>query len=76
MAELPSARLQVDKPPFTSVGIDYFGPYFVKQGRSMVKRFGCIFTCMTTRAVHIEIAHSLSSDSILMAFRRFVWSKR
>ena len=72
MAELPSARLQVDKPPLSSVGIDYFGPYFEKQYRSMVKRFGCIFTCMTTRAVHIEIAHSLSTDSFLKAFRRFV----
>ena len=38
MADMPSCRLQSDKPPFHNVGVDYFGPFFVKQGRSMIKR--------------------------------------
>lgn len=54
------------------LGSIYFGPYDVKQGRSTVKRYGVLFTCLTTRAVHIEIAHTLDTDSCLNAFRRFV----
>ena len=72
MASLPEDRLIPDKPPFTYVGIDYFGPLEVKQGRSRVKRYGCLFTCLTTRAVHIEIAHSLDTDSMINALRRFI----
>ena len=72
MANLPETRLTPNKPPFSYTGIDYFGPFQVKQRRSKVKRYGCIFTCFTTRAVHIEIAHSLDTDSMLNALRRFV----
>ena len=72
MASLPQTRLTPDKPPFTYVGIDYFGPYLVKQRRCTVKRNGCVFTCFTTRAVHIEISHSLDTDSMLNALRRFI----
>ncbi|KAJ8333724.1 hypothetical protein SKAU_G00410430 [Synaphobranchus kaupii] len=72
MANLPQDRLLPDKPPFTNVGVDYFGPFDVKQGRSTVKRYGVLFTCLTTRAVHIEVAHTLDTDSCLNAIRRFV----
>ena len=61
-----------DLPPFSLVGIDYFGSFMVKQGRSQVKRYGCIFMCLTVRAVHIEIAHSLETDSFINALRRFI----
>ena len=72
MSDLPVARLQYMRPPFHHVGIDYFGPYLIKQGRSLVKRYGCLFTCMTVRAIHIELSHSLSTDSFLCALRRFI----
>ena len=72
MGDLPEGRLQAESPPFRYVGIDYFGPLFVKQARSTVKRYGVIFTCLTCRAVHLEIAHSLDTNSFLSAFRRFV----
>ncbi|XP_063405949.1 uncharacterized protein LOC134689913 [Mytilus trossulus] len=71
MAPLLEEQLTADKPPFTFVGVDYFGPLNVKLGRSIVKRYGCLFTCLTTRAVHIEIAHSLNKDSFISAFQRF-----
>ena len=71
MSDLPPCRLQFDHPPFTHVGVDYFGPLFIKHGRSTEKRYGCLFTCLTVRAVHIEITHDLTSNSFLSAFRRF-----
>ncbi|XP_078495539.1 uncharacterized protein LOC144751035 [Ciona intestinalis] len=72
MAPLPVDRVTPGTCPFTSVGIDYMGPLLVKVGRSHVKRFGCIFTCMATRAVHIEIAYSLETSSFISCFRRFI----
>ena len=72
MAPLPAARVTPGIYPFESVGLDYFGPLYVKQGRSRVKRYGCLFTCLKCRAVHIEIAHSLTTDSFIMALRRFI----
>ncbi|XP_071493377.1 uncharacterized protein [Diadema antillarum] len=71
MADLPKDRVMPDKPPFTHVGVDYFGPVEVKRGRSMVKRYGVMFTCLTIRAVHIEKADSLDTDSCIAAIRRF-----
>ena len=71
MAGLPVERLIPDNPPFTNV-IDYFGPIEVKKARSLVKRYGVIFTCMSSRAVHLEVAHSLDTDSCINAIRRFI----
>ncbi|XP_026666969.1 uncharacterized protein LOC113463933 [Ceratina calcarata] len=71
MADLPPARLAFRLRPFSHCGVDYFGPMQVKIGRRREKRWGVLFTCLTTRAVFIELAHSLSTDSAIMAFRRF-----
>ena len=72
MADLPSDRVTAEEPVFTRTGVDYFGPFFVKQGRKQVKRYGVVFTCLAVRAVHIEVAENLSGDSFLCALRRFV----
>ena len=72
MADLPEDRVKPNRPPFSSVGIDFFGPYLIKRGRSEVKRYGVIFTCLAIRAVHIEITHSLDTSSFLNALRRFI----
>ncbi|KAG1714704.1 hypothetical protein GQR58_000941 [Nymphon striatum] len=72
MANLPQARMDAYKPAFTNTGIDIFGPFYVKHRRSQVKRYGCIFTCMTTRAVHLEKVYDLSTNSFINGFRRFV----
>ena len=72
MADLPNSRLGYQQPPFTNTGVDYFGPMLVRHGRKTEKRYGVLFTCLTTRAVHLEIAHSLGTNSCLMAIRRMV----
>lgn len=71
MAELPPDRVNPAGPAFTAVGVDYFGPFMVKRGRGQEKRYGCLFTCLKTRAIHIEVAHSLDTASFLQAFERF-----
>lgn len=72
MAPLPEVRLTPYVRPFTFVGVDYFGPVFVKTGRSNAKRWIALFTCLTIRAVHMEVVHSLTTESCVMAVRRFV----
>ena len=72
MSDIPNCRLQYDQPSFYNVGIDFFGPLPVKFGRSIAKRYGCGFTSLTMRAVHIEIAHSLDTHSFVNALRRFI----
>ena len=72
MAVLPTVRVTPTEPPFTRVGVDYFGPFMVKRARGEQKRYGCLFTCLTTRAIHLEVAHTLDTDSFINAPQRFI----
>ncbi|XP_046577970.1 uncharacterized protein LOC124285741 [Haliotis rubra] len=72
MADLPIARLRLHKPAFYSTGVDCFGPMRIKLGRRQYKRWGVIFKCMTTRAVHLDLLKSMDSDAFLLAVRRFI----
>ena len=72
MADLPSERLAFQCPPFTNVGLDYFGPFHVTIRRSSEKRWGFLLTCLTTRAVHVEIAHSIDTNLCVMGIERFI----
>ena len=71
MVQLPREQRALCEPPFTNTGVDYFGPMNVKRGRVTEKRWGCLFTCLTSRAVHLELAGDLSTDSFIMTLRRF-----
>ena len=71
-ADLPLDRVTPHEPAFTSVGMDYFGPFADKRGRGREKRYGCMFTCLTTQAVHIETADTLDTDSFLNCLYRFM----
>lgn len=56
MSELPFDRVTAYIRPFTYCGVDYFGPYDVSIGRRREKRWVALFTCLTVRAVHLELA--------------------
>ena len=71
MADLPPDRSE-PAPPFTFSAVDYFGPWIIKEGRREVKRYGVLFTCMASRAVHLESANSLDTASFINALRRFI----
>lgn len=70
LGDLPECRLTHHQRPFTMCGVDLFGPIEVAVGRQRVPRYGVLFTCLTVRAVHIELVSSLTSDSMIMALRR------
>ena len=72
MADLPADRVTPDKPPFSFVGVDCFGPFWVKRARSRVKRYGVLFTCLVSRAIHIEVAQTMDTDSFVNSMRRFI----
>jgi len=72
MANLPKDRITPDKPPFSYVGVDCFGPFLVRRGRSKVKRYSVLFTCLTICAIHIEVVDSLDTDSFINSMRRFI----
>ena len=71
VADLPRERLAFKEPPFSNTGIDYFGPFFVSVKRSTEKRWGFLFTCLTTRAVHFEVVPSMDTSSCVMGIERF-----
>ena len=66
MSDLPVDRLE-SSPPFTYCAVDYCGPWHVKEGRKEVKKYIALFTCMASKAVHLEVSNSLETDS-----RRFI----
>ena len=70
MGDLPRERLQHHQFPFSCTAVDYFGPMQVTVGRRSEKRWGALFTCLTTRAIHLELVPSLSTSSMIMALRR------
>ena len=72
MAELPLTLLKIHEPFFSQTGEDYFGPLLVNQGRGSRKRYGCLFACLTTRAIHLEVAINLTTSAFINCFRKFI----
>ncbi|XP_053390684.1 uncharacterized protein LOC128553526 [Mercenaria mercenaria] len=73
MAPLPDIRLDMPMRAFAHTAVDYAGPYITIQGcgKRREKRYLCLFTCLTSRAVHLEMAYGLDTSSFLNAFYRF-----
>jgi hypothetical protein len=75
MGDLPSERVQLVHP-FFEVGVDFAGPFMIKQGgirsKTYFKSWVSVFVCMATKAVHLEFVQDLTSQSFLQALTRFV----
>ena len=74
MVPLPQIRIKLSIRPFAQTGVDFGGPFVTIQGRGArrQKRYLCLFTCLATRAIHLEMAFGLDTDSFLNAFYRMV----
>ncbi|XP_071037206.1 uncharacterized protein [Parasteatoda tepidariorum] len=70
-APLPRDRI-TSCLPFTTIGIDFAGPLYVRNLKPLNTAYIALFTCSTTRAVHIELISELTTDKFLMALKRFV----
>ena len=76
MTDIPSQRL-TPGPPLTSIGINTFGPWEIvtcktRGGAASSKRWVILFTCLVSRALHIEVVEEMSSSSFINALRRFL----
>ena len=73
MALLPKVRLLFTYRAFDQCGVGYAGPFTTIQGRGrrQQKRWLCVFTCLSVRAVHLEMAWAMDTDAFLNAFSRF-----
>ncbi|XP_033179604.1 uncharacterized protein LOC117152329 [Bombus impatiens] len=79
MSNLPEARV-TESRPFTNVGVDYCGPFYIKEkrdrNRRQVKMYVAIFICLAVKAVHIELVGDLTSESFIAALLRFIARRR
>lgn len=75
MGQLPTVRISVNRPFFVS-GVDYAGPIQIRttkgRGHHSHKGYVCVFVCMATRAVHLEVVSDFTAQGFLAAFKRFV----
>jgi len=75
MGELPSARVQPSRP-FLNTGVDYAGPICLRVGtprsKTIIKGYIAIFVCFATKAIHIEVVTSLTTEAFLAALRCFI----
>lgn len=73
MGQLPIERLK-PSPPWYHCGVDLFGPFQIRDSvkkRTTGKAYGVIFTCLTSRAVYVDVAADYSTERFLMVLRRF-----
>ncbi|GFX91739.1 integrase catalytic domain-containing protein [Trichonephila clavipes] len=75
IGDLPIERINPCRA-FEKVGIDFAGPITTKcqhtRKANNFKSYICLFICMCTKAVHLELVSSLSAAAFLLALRRFV----
>jgi len=75
MADLPSVRI-TQALPFVNTGCDYAGPILLKDAKvrkpRISKGYICLFVCMVTSAIHLELVTDLTTETFLAALRRFI----
>lgn len=75
MGDLPRDRVSAVRA-FDGVGTDFAGPFYTKiqshRNRRIVKSYLCVFVCLSTKAVHLEVVSDLTTDAFIAALTRFV----
>ncbi|CAK9798625.1 hypothetical protein ANTPLA_LOCUS1703 [Anthophora plagiata] len=75
MGNLPAARV-TDNRPFYNCGIDYCGPFYVKErrhrNRARVKVYVAVFICLATKAIHLEVVSDMTTEAFIAALKRFI----
>ena len=71
MADLPKDRLE-ESSPFKYCAVDMFGRFIVKVKQSDTKHYGAMLTCLASRAMHIEVTHSLDTNLFIQALGRLI----
>lgn len=72
MGDLPVTRVTPSRA-FVNCGVDYAGPFSIKMTRNTTgKAYLCLFVCLATKAIHLEVARDLSTAGFLNAFKRFI----
>jgi len=73
LSKSPWPRGKVAKSaPFTYTGLDYLGPLDIQNGTSKRKVWVCLFTCVTVRAIHLELIKYMTAEQFLLGLRRFI----
>lgn len=69
---LPDFRLK-EEPPFSYTGVDFAGPLHVRSFglTSSEKVWICLFTCLVTRAVHLDVVTDMSTETFVRCLKRF-----
>jgi len=74
MGQLPRERVKPTRP-FTNTGVDYAGPFYVKQGgkrsKTVTKGYIALFICLSTKAIDLELVPDLTTEVYIGALRRF-----
>ena len=66
MADLPPDRTK-EELPFTYCSVYMFGQFEIKERRITLKRYGAIFTCLASQAIHVEMMKTLETGSFILA---------
>ena len=61
---------------FRKTGLDFAGTLYVKEiynkNSDMFKAYICLFTCATTRNVHLELTPGMDAGSLIRCIKRFI----
>ena len=72
---LPDFRVS-DEFAFTLVGVDFAGPVYLREvfskSKKVFKAYIALFTCASSRTVHLELVPDLTTETFLRGLKRFI----
>lgn len=71
MAPLPASRVH-ESPAFSNTGVEYLGPLKIKMSEGVKKIWICLYTCMVTQAIHLEVIQDMTAEEFILGLKRFI----